>query len=100
MILEWKHELKDLMCGTFSKSNLGSFKADFTLPIINAPQVAIPGISRICKLNISWDDIPPRPRELMPLSITYDHSVIDGGAAAQFAQILQDKIDNPDILWD
>ena len=100
MVLEWKHELKDLMGGTFTITNMGNFKVDFTLPIINPPQVAILGISRICKLNISWDDTPPRTRELMPVSITYDHSVIDGVGVAQFAQTLQDKIDNPKNLWD
>ncbi len=99
MILEWKNELKDFMGGIFSITNLGSFKVDFTLPIINPPQVVIPGISHICKLNISWGDTPSRTRELMPVSITYDHSLINGEAVAQFAQILQDKIDNPDILW-
>ena len=100
MVLEWKHELKDLMGGTFTITNMGNFNVDFTLPIINPPQVAILGISRICKLNISWDDTPPRTRELIPVSITYDHSVIDGVGVAQFAKILQDKIDNPKNLWD
>jgi len=100
MVLEWKHELKDLMGGTFTITNMGNFKVDFTLPIINPPQVAILGISRICKLNISWDDNPPRIRELLPVSVTYDHRVIDGVGVAEFAQILQDKINNPEILWD
>ena len=99
MVLEWKHELKDLMGGTFTITNMGNFKVDFTLPIINPPQVAILGISRICKLNISWDDNPPRVRELLPVSVTYDHRVIDGVGVAEFAQILQDKINDPENLW-
>ena len=74
-------------------------RVDFTLPIINPPQVAILGISRIYKLNVSWDDSPPRARELIPISITYDHSVIDGIGVVEFAQILQDKINDPKILW-
>ena len=99
LVLEWKHQLKDIMGGTFTITNMGNFGVDFTLPIINPPQVAILGISRICKLNISWDDNPPKTRLLMPISITYDHCVIDGVGVAQFAQILQDKINNPEVLW-
>lgn len=99
LVLEWKHGLKDIMGATFTITNMGNFGVDFTLPIINPPQVAILGISRICKLNISWDDSPPRTRELIPVSITYDHSVIDGVGVAEFAQILQDKINNPKNLW-
>lgn len=99
LVLEWKHQLKDIMGGTFTITNMGNFGVDFTLPIINPPQVAILGISRICKLNISWDDNPPKTRLLMPISITYDHSVIDGVGVAQFSQILQDKINTPETLW-
>jgi pyruvate dehydrogenase E2 component (dihydrolipoamide acetyltransferase) len=99
LVLEWKHQLKDIMGGTFTITNMGNFGVDFTLPIINPPQVAILGISRICKLNISWDDNPPKTRLLIPISITYDHCVIDGVGVAQFAQILQNKINNPETLW-
>ena len=100
LVLEWKHEISDIMGGTFTITNMGNFGVDFTLPIINPPQVAILGISRICSLNISWDDKPPEPKLLMPISLTYDHRVIDGVAVAEFAQVIQDKINNPGALWD
>lgn len=100
LVMEWKHELKDIMGGTFTITNMGNFEVDLTMPIINPPQVAILGISRICNVNISWDDSPPKARLLMPVSITYDHSVIDGVGVAEFVHILQDKINNPENLWD
>jgi pyruvate dehydrogenase E2 component (dihydrolipoamide acetyltransferase) len=99
LVLEWKHEITDIMGGTFTITNMGNFGVDLTLPIINPPQVAILGISRICTLNISWDDKPPAPKLLMPMSLTYDHRVIDGVGIAEFAQILQNKINEPEALW-
>jgi pyruvate/2-oxoglutarate dehydrogenase complex dihydrolipoamide acyltransferase (E2) component len=99
LVLEWKHEIADIMGGTFTITNMGNFGVDLTLPIINPPQVAILGISRICRMNISWDDKPPAPKLLMPVSFTYDHRVIDGVGVAEFAQILQNKINEPDTLW-
>jgi pyruvate/2-oxoglutarate dehydrogenase complex dihydrolipoamide acyltransferase (E2) component len=47
----------------------------------------------------SWDDEPPSPKLLMPVSCTYDHRVIDGAGVAGFAQILQNKINDPGVLW-
>jgi pyruvate dehydrogenase E2 component (dihydrolipoamide acetyltransferase) len=99
LVLEWKHEITDIMGGTFTITNMGNFGVDLTLPIINPPQVAILGISRICRLSISWDDKPPAPKLLLPVSFTYDHRVIDGVGVAEFAQILQDKINEPETLW-
>ena len=98
-VMEWKHKTSDILGGTFTITNLGNFGVDSTGPIINPPQVAIMGISRMCKLNISWDDSDPSVKELLPISITYDHSVIDGVEVAEFAQVLQDNINNPDRLW-
>ena len=99
LVLDWKQEINDIMGGTFTITNMGNFGVDFTLPIINPPQVAILGISRICRLNISWDDSPPESKLLMPISLTYDHRVIDGVGVAEFVQILQDKINDPGVLW-
>jgi pyruvate/2-oxoglutarate dehydrogenase complex dihydrolipoamide acyltransferase (E2) component len=41
----------------------------------------------------------PSTKELMPMSVTFDHRVIDGSGAAEFAQVLQDKINDPEHLW-
>lgn len=101
LVMEWKQEMKDILGGTFTISNLGNFGVDFLHPIINPPQVAILGMGRMCKQNITWEFSElPTLKELMPISITFDHSVIDGIGAAGFAQLLQDKINNPKHLWD
>ena len=100
LVMEWKHNSSDILGGTFTITNLGNFGVDLTLAaIINPPQVAILGMARICKLNISWDDSGPGTKELLPVTLTYDHSVIDGAGAAEFVQVLQDKINNPQELW-
>ena len=98
-VMEWKHKINDLQGGTFTITNLGSFGVDFAMSIINPPQVAILGMARMCRLNISWDDSEPCVKELLPINITYDHSVIDGVGVAEFIQLLQKKINEPEILW-
>ena len=100
LVMEWKHKVSDLQGGTFTITNMGNFGVDFTSPIINPPQVVILGMARMCRLNISWDDSENIiPKELLPISITHDHKIIDGVAVSEFAQILQDKINNPENLW-
>ena len=101
LVMDWKQEKKDIIGGTFTISNLGNYGVDLFSAIINAPQVAILGMSRICKQNITWNlSEQPAVRELMPISITFDHSIIDGSGVAEFVQLLQDKINNPELLWD
>jgi len=69
--------------GCFSISSLGGIGGtDFT-PIINAPEVAILGVSRSAMQPV-WDGKAFQPRLLLPLSLSYDHRVIDGAAAARF----------------
>jgi len=103
-VMDWKHQVSDLLGGTFTITNMGNFGIDFTHPIINPPQIAILGMARICRLSISWDASHDdsgiiEPKELLPVSLTYDHSVIDGAAVAEFLQVLQDKVNNPETLW-
>ena len=101
LVMEWKQSIGDILGGTFTITNLGIFGVDWLYPIINPPQVAILGMGRLCKKNITWDiNESPGEKVLMPMSITFDHSVIDGSGAAVFAQLIQDKINNPESLWD
>jgi pyruvate dehydrogenase E2 component (dihydrolipoamide acetyltransferase) len=75
--------LEDLRGGTFTISNLGSVGGTYSTPIINPPEVAIllAGRSRILPQIV---DDAVEGRLIMPLSITYDHRVVDGAAAARF----------------
>lgn len=101
LVQEWKQEIRDILGGTFTITNLGNFNVDLLYPIINPPQVAILGMGRICKQNITWDlKEEPVMKILLPVSLTFDHSIIDGAEAAGFLQILQDKINEPEKLWD
>jgi len=78
---------------TFTISSLGGIGGRYFTPIINAPEVAILGV---CKSQMSpvWNGTAFEPRLLLPLSLTWDHRVIDGAAAARFnaylGQILAD----------
>ena len=78
---------------TFTISSLGGIGGRYFTPIINAPEVAILGVCRSTTEPV-WDGRAFQPRLMLPLSLTWDHRVIDGAAAARFnvylAQILGD----------
>ncbi|KJA11398.1 dihydrolipoamide acetyltransferase [Acidovorax temperans] len=73
----------DMQGGCFSISSLGGIGGRYFTPIINAPEVAIMGV---CKSSIEpkWDGKQFAPRLMLPLSLSWDHRVIDGAAAARF----------------
>ena len=75
----------DMTGGCFSISSLGGIGGTYFTPIINAPEVAILGATRSTMKPI-WDAARGEfvPRLMVPLSLSYDHRVIDGAAAARF----------------
>jgi len=77
----------DMQGGTFSISSLGGIGGTAFTPIINAPEVAILGVSRSA-LRPVWNGKAFEPRLMLPLSLSYDHRVIDGAAAARFTAYL------------
>ncbi len=83
----------DMQGGCFSISSLGGIGGTAFTPIINAPEVAILGVSRSAMKPV-WNGGEFAPRLMLPLSLSYDHRVIDGAAAARFtsylAQVLGD----------
>lgn len=83
----------DMQGGTFSISSLGGIGTTYFTPLINAPEVAILGLSRSAMKPV-WDGKSFQPRLTLPLSLSYDHRVIDGAAGARFnaylAQVLGD----------
>ncbi len=88
---------KDLQGGCFSISSLGGIGGTSFSPIINAPEVAILGVSR-SRMEPVWDGEAFQPRLMMPLSLSYDHRVIDGASAARFARFLAEHLENPEHL--
>ena len=77
----------DLQGGTFSISSLGGIGGNYFTPIINAPEVAILGVSRGVMRPV-WNGKEFAPRLMLPVSLSYDHRVIDGATAARFTTFL------------
>ena len=83
---------KDLKGGTFTISNLGGIGGSFFTPIINPPEVAILGVSRMTPVNSKDKKL------VLPLSLSYDHRVVDGAAGAAFMVHLSSVLNNPDKI--
>ncbi len=87
----------DLRGSTFTISNLGAIGGTYSTPIINVPETAILLIGRSRKMPVVvGDDI--KIRLMMPLSISYDHRLIDGGAAARFLNEVKSYLEAPSRL--
>jgi pyruvate dehydrogenase E2 component (dihydrolipoamide acetyltransferase) len=81
----------DMSGGCFSISSLGGIGGSAFTPIINAPEVAILGVSK-SSMQPVWSGSEFQPRLMLPLSLSYDHRVIDGAAAARFAAYLAQQL--------
>ncbi len=84
--------LTDLQGACFSISSLGGIGGTGFTPIINAPEVAILGVSKSQYKPVYQDNDQFSPRLMMPLSLSYDHRVIDGAEAARFIVYLAEKL--------
>jgi pyruvate dehydrogenase E2 component (dihydrolipoamide acetyltransferase) len=77
----------DLQGGCFSISSLGGIGGTYFTPIINAPEVAILGVGKSAMRPV-WNGKEFKPRMMLPLSVSYDHRVIDGAQGARFVSLL------------
>ncbi|QNB46949.1 2-oxo acid dehydrogenase subunit E2 [Thermanaerosceptrum fracticalcis] len=92
-----KLQPQEMSGGTFTISNLGMFGIDSFTAIINPPESAILAVGEIVKTPVVIDDqIVIRP--IMKLSLTYNHSIIDGAPAAKFLQRVKQLMENPYLL--
>jgi pyruvate dehydrogenase E2 component (dihydrolipoamide acetyltransferase) len=73
----------EMQGGSFTVSSLGGVGGTAFTPIVNAPEVAILGVSRAAVRPV-WDGAAFQPRLILPLSLSWDHRVVDGAAAARF----------------
>jgi len=87
----------ELEGGTFTVSNQGGIGGTNFTPIVYWPQVAIMGISR-ASMEPRYIDDKPVPRLIMPLSLSYDHRIIDGADAARFLRWVVEALENPLLL--
>ena len=92
-----QYGIEDLRGGTFTISNLGAIGGTYSTPIINWPEVAILLVGRSRKIPVVRDD-RIEARLMMPLSLSYDHRVIDGAAAARFLKEVIGYLESPGRL--
>ena len=89
-----KLTLADMQGGTFTITNLGGIGGTYFTPIVNYPEVAILGMSRTSHQSVVIDD-KPEVRLMLPLSLSYDHRVINGADAARFIVKLSGLLSDP-----
>jgi pyruvate dehydrogenase E2 component (dihydrolipoamide acetyltransferase) len=94
---EGKLSLQNMEGATFTISSLGGIGGTAFTPIVNAPEVAILGLSR-SSIQPIWDGGEFQPRLMLPLSFSYDHRVIDGAYAVRFTTALCNQLKDKKLL--
>jgi len=92
-----KLSAEDMEGGSFTITNLGGVGGTAFTPIINHPEVAILGLSRT-QVEPVWLNDKFEPRSVLPLSLSYDHRIIDGADAARFLRWIVDALEQPFLL--
>jgi pyruvate dehydrogenase E2 component (dihydrolipoamide acetyltransferase) len=88
---------EEMSGGGITISNLGGIGGTYFTPIVNWPEVAILGVSRGIVESV-WRNDTFEPRQLLPLSLSYDHRVIDGADAMRFLRWVVEAIEQPFLL--
>jgi len=86
-----KIDKKEFFGGSMTVTSLGGIGGSFFTPIINYPEVAILGVGRSSKKNVYYED-KYQTRTMLPLSLSYDHRIIDGAEAARFCNNLKENL--------
>jgi pyruvate dehydrogenase E2 component (dihydrolipoamide acetyltransferase) len=94
---EKKITVADMEGGTFTITNLGGIGGTAFTPIVNHPEVAILGLSR-SRMEPEWIGGKFEPRLILPLSLSYDHRLIDGADAARFLRWVAEAFEQPFLL--
>lgn len=89
-----KLSLAEMEGGTFSVTALGMFGVDAFTPVINPPNAGILGVGRI-RDDVEWDGDTPTRVKRMTISLTWDHRVLDGAPAAEFASTIKNFLEQP-----
>jgi len=92
-----KLSLEEMQGASTTVTNLGGLGGTAFTPIINPPEVAILGISR-SRMEPTWSGSGFEPRLIMPLSLSYDHRVIDGALGIRFLRWLIEALEHPFVL--
>lgn len=90
-------QLKDLQGGTFTITNIGSLGGVFATPVINYPECAILALGRMADMAVPIDG-KLEIRKMLPVSLSFDHRIIDGAMAAKFVNEIKRHLEDPDAL--
>jgi pyruvate dehydrogenase E2 component (dihydrolipoamide acetyltransferase) len=93
-----KISMDDMKGGTFTVSNLGAIGGTYSTPIVNVPEVAILLIGRSRKMPVVTDNDEIAIRLMMPLSLSYDHRLVDGATATRFLNDVKAYLEAPSRL--
>ncbi len=91
-------EMKDLQGGTFTITNVGSIGGVFATPIINHPECAILALGRMMDMAVPVGQ-KFETRKMLPISLSFDHRIVDGATAARFANEIKRRLEDPDSLF-
>jgi pyruvate dehydrogenase E2 component (dihydrolipoamide acetyltransferase) len=97
-VRDGNYGIDDLRGGTFTVSNLGAIGGTYSTPIVNVPEVAVLLVGRARKMPAVVDGDRIAVRLLMPLSLSYDHRLVDGGTAARFLNEVIAYLESPSRL--
>jgi pyruvate dehydrogenase E2 component (dihydrolipoamide acetyltransferase) len=89
----------DMSGATFTISNLGNYDIDGFTPVINLPESAILGVGRIVKKPVVNENNEIVPANMMVLSLSFDHRVVDGAQAAEFLKFLKGCLEDPNNIY-
>lgn len=92
-----RSQLDELSGGTFTVTNLGMYEVDAFTPVINLPEVAILAVGRIASKVVPYHG-EVAVRQMMTLSLVFDHRLVDGAPAARFLQYVKQVIEEPYLL--
>jgi len=93
-----KSRLEDLRGGTFTITSIGGYGGLISTPVVNHPQTAILGIGRIVKRPIYDASGTLKPADMVYLSLSFDHRVLDGAVAAAFCNAIIKRLQSPAVL--
>jgi 2-oxoglutarate dehydrogenase complex dihydrolipoamide succinyltransferase (E2) component len=93
-----KSALEDLKEGTFTITSAGSIGGLLATPVINYPEVAILGVHKIVRRPVVVEDDRIEPRDIMYLSLSLDHRIVDGAVGAYFMNEVVRRLENPGLL--
>ena len=88
----------DMSNGTFTLTNIGSYGGEWETIILNPPEVAILAIGQVAQKPVVQEG-RITVREMMPISLTVDHRVIDGATSGSFRKRMKELVENPGLLW-